>query len=184
MDAINVYNPGTKSFRHFGFSHLTDFPEGAQAGVKSVSSDGSGRIYFGITSNFGFVASHAMVYFDEKEGSVKRFEYPDSLNLQNVYGSSRDENGNVWILSYSGFFRIDSEGRLNKIKDPSRSEFPGYKWFSAINTDPAGMIWLTSNQPMIYSQDSEKQSDFDIVLIPQFNSRIFPEPQFCPVFQA
>jgi signal transduction histidine kinase/ligand-binding sensor domain-containing protein len=152
-DGINVYHPATKTFSHYQYNQLTDFPEGGQATVTTILPNGSGRIYFGITSTYGFEASHALVYFDEKEKTIKRFEYPDNLKLFNVFDGTADKNGNLWLLTFGGFYKIDQAGTLSKLDEPSKSEFPGYQGFSAITADSDGTIWIASNQRTVYSLD-------------------------------
>jgi ligand-binding sensor domain-containing protein len=118
MDNVSVYNPETKSFINYPFSSLTDFPDYSQQLVWTISEDNNGRIYFGIISNLGVVASHTLVYFDEKESALKRFEYPDSLKVNNVFSSTIDPSGNVWILSDSSIFKIDIAHNIQRVNKP------------------------------------------------------------------
>ena len=113
MSYVSVYNPETKSFINYSFPSLTDFPEYSQPLAWTISEDRNGRIYFGIISNIGAVASHALVYFDEKESVLKRFEYPDSIKVNNVFSSTIDPSGNVWILSEGSIFKIDIARNIN-----------------------------------------------------------------------
>ena len=154
-DAINVYHPATKVFEHYQYSQLTDFPEGGQVTVTTIIPNGSGRIYFGLNSTYGFTAAHALIYFDEKEKTLKRFEYPANLQLLNVGAGTADKFGNIWLVSYGGFFKIDQTGRLSKLAEPSKTEFPSYQWFNAISADKNGTLWMTTNQHMVYSLNPE-----------------------------
>ena len=151
LDNINVYNPVTKSFKQYEYNHLVERLESTQSGVAAISEDSSGRVYFGISSAIGNVFTHALLYYDEKEDKIKRFDYPDSLVIRNVSSAATDKNGNVWFFSKSGFFKIDTHkktlqnsvaGGINPANDP---------YFFQLKIDKDGIIWFTTDISALYA---------------------------------
>jgi len=163
LDFIEVYDPVTRSFENHPFIELTDFPPFAQTGIRDVASDGRGRIYFGATSAIGVTASHGLVYFDENEEKMKRFEYPDTLEIMNTYQITTDPIGNVWFLSYSGLFKIDPNNRLYRIIEWDQLNLNEDEFFYHIRSDNTGMIWfVTTNKKLVaydpYTENTESWS--------------------------
>ena len=154
MGYVSVYNPETKSFINYSFPSLTDFPEYSQPLVWTITEDRNGRIYFGVISNIGTVASHALIYFDEKDLVLKRFEYPDNIKVNNVFSSTIDPYGNVWILSDDSIFKIDIERNIQSVKKPDNLPF-----LNAILSDKTGKIWMMSGfNQMIYQYNPENKA--------------------------
>ncbi|HSO89247.1 MAG TPA: two-component regulator propeller domain-containing protein, partial [Draconibacterium sp.] len=155
MDNVSVYNPETKSFINYSFSSLTDFPDYSQQLAWTISEDNNGRIYLGIISNIGVTASHALVYFDKKESALKRFEYPDNLKVNNVFSSTIDPSGNVWILSDSSIFKIDIARNIHRINKPDNVPY-----LNAILSDKTGKIWMMSGFNQMFYQYNPENSDY------------------------
>jgi ligand-binding sensor domain-containing protein len=112
---LNEYDPVFKTFRQYGFTHLINHAANVEPEVATMCEDINGRIYFGIGTNFGDPISSALLYKDEKDDKIKQFISPDSLQIQNVPKITKDKAGNIWFLSYSGLFKIDTNGLLSKI---------------------------------------------------------------------
>jgi signal transduction histidine kinase/ligand-binding sensor domain-containing protein len=153
-DYISVYNPETRSFINYRYLPQTDFPLYSQACVFTITQDGSGRIYFGIGSFIGVSVSHAVVYINENEGRIKRLEYPDSIKINNQYGSTTDPSGNVWITGESGVFRIDTAQTVHPV---AMATGTGHS-LASIASDRAGKIWVVSYDARLSVYDPEKGS--------------------------
>ena len=155
MSNVSAYNPHTHSYKNYDFTGLTDFPLYSQPIVVNIASDHRGRIYFGVDSFLGVSASHALFYFDKKEGQLKRFEYPKSDSITNVNSLAIDKDNNVWVSSLNGLFMIDSLHKLHHIRSPFKESIGPNNWISAIHFDPSGEILMASNKFRMYAYDPE-----------------------------
>ena len=112
---IEVYDPVKRAFSAFDYNPLMDPLATALPlygyNVTSICEDPNGNIYFGINCNE--TLSSALLYRDAKSGKIDIFEPPDSLQIQNVFQMRKDLNGNIWIISYSGVFKIDLSGNVS-----------------------------------------------------------------------
>jgi signal transduction histidine kinase/ligand-binding sensor domain-containing protein len=155
MGYVGVFNPETKSFINYSFPPFTDFPDYSQPVVWTIAEDNNGRIYFGIESNLGVKASHALIYFDEKETVLKRFEYPDSMKVNNVYSSTTDPSGNVWILSDSSIFKIDIAHQIQLVNKPANVTY-----INSILSDKTGKIWMMSGFNQMFYEYNPENRDY------------------------
>ena len=153
MDNIYKYDEDTHTFKGYSLAHLTDFPEYAMIGAVTISHDNEGRIYFGVVSFTSRVGSHALIYYDEIEDRLKTFEYADSLDLQNVYLSTLDPFGNIWLVAWNGVFKIDTAQQLFHIMPTNDFEIDQNDHLNAIKSDPNGLIWSTSNTSKLLAYD-------------------------------
>ena len=151
LDNINVYNPVTRSFRQYEYNHLIGRPENPQSGVAAITEDSSGRVYFGVSSPIGTVFTHALLYYDDKEDKIKRFEYPDSLVIRNVSSTATDGKGNVWLFSKDGFFKIDIHRKLSRIPLPPEVNPANNPYSFQLKVDKDGIIWFTTDIQVLYS---------------------------------
>lgn len=143
-DLLSEYNPVTKTFKNYDFLKLTDFPFGSQPVISTINEDSRGRIYFGTTSVFGFIASHALFYKDEKSNKLKRFDSPNNEEIKNVYRVTTDPLDNIWVIAANGFFRIDKNKNVHKEKWPI-GEFMTNQYYNTIKCDAKGNIWMVSS---------------------------------------
>ncbi|MEP7322588.1 MAG: two-component regulator propeller domain-containing protein [Saprospiraceae bacterium] len=114
---LNVYDPVTKSFSTYGYEHLIEHPATVELGVSSMIQDHNGRIYFGISSNFGEAISSGLLYKDENESELHLFPSPDSMAPQNVVSLHCDQAGNIWINTYGGILKIDTAYHITKFNN-------------------------------------------------------------------
>ncbi|MNX39500.1 Sensor protein FixL [compost metagenome] len=149
VDMLSEYNPSTKSFKNYNFSKLIDFPFGSQPVVTTIDADKEGRIYFGVTSAIGLTASHAIFYKDKNSKVLKRFETPLNMGVKNVYVTTTDKLGNIWIIADNGFFRIDSNKNIHKEKWPIGEFESKEQYYKTIKSDKSGNIWLTSTSGVL-----------------------------------
>ncbi|MEO7801387.1 MAG: two-component regulator propeller domain-containing protein, partial [Ginsengibacter sp.] len=146
---LNVYNPATKAFRQYNFTHLIKHPANVELNIQVMCEDNKGRMYFGINTYFGDPVSSALLYKDENDTTIKRFTTPDSLNIQNVYRIINDRIGNVWLFTYSGIFKIDTKRHLSRFRSLDaeliNSEYPGDLQF-----DKAGHLWIITQKLRVF----------------------------------
>jgi len=156
MNAIYKYHPSSKILKRYLFNHLVGFPDYSTAGVAQIADDQNGRIYFGINSN-NYTGTDALVYYDEAENRIKKFEYADNQTLSNIYGLSSGPDGSIWILSYGAFSKIDGAGMLHQL---SIENFKLHKeeFLSGLTVDTSGTVWLATTHSRLFSYDplSEK----------------------------
>lgn len=154
--SIFEYNPDTRSFKKHPFRILTDFPEYSQPIISSITPDGQGRIYFGISSNLGIEATHTLIYFDTKENELKRFEYPDSIHLNNITRLTSDPKGNIWMISHNGLFKIDTQHSLHHLSLPGDLKHNRDEYLNGIMADEDGTIWMTNTRAQLIAFDPQR----------------------------
>jgi len=143
-DLLCEYNPVTKTFKNYNFLKLTDFPSGSRPAIITINENSRGRIYFGVDSFVGSIASHALFYKDEDCNKLKRFDFPNNVEVKNVYKATTDSLGNIWIFAVNGFFRIDKNNNIHKEKWPL-VEFPSDQYYRVLKSDAKGNIWMSSS---------------------------------------
>ncbi|MGL6268416.1 MAG: ligand-binding sensor domain-containing protein, partial [Chitinophagaceae bacterium] len=144
-EKLDKYDPATRSFRHYNFSHLVEHEANNELVVYTMSQDHKGRLYFGISTNYGGNISDGLLYLDEKEDVIKKFEHQDSLKIQNVLKLNIDKEGKMWMLGYEGLQYIDLSGKLNQIRPTGnlfqfQDEYP-----TDMEIDEQGHIWFVTN---------------------------------------
>ena len=112
---LNEYDPVLKNFRQHEFAHLIDHAANVELIVAAMAEDNKGRIYFGVDTYLNEKISSALLYKDEKDDKIKTFTSPDGPAIQNVISMAKEKSGNIWFLSRSGLFRIDTAGKITKI---------------------------------------------------------------------
>ncbi|HEU4791067.1 MAG TPA: two-component regulator propeller domain-containing protein, partial [Flavobacterium sp.] len=140
-DLLSEYNPVTKTFKNYDFLKLTDFALGSRPSIITINEDSSGRIYFGTTSFYGLVASHALFYKEANSNKLKRLDFPNKVEIKNIYNVTTDHLGNIWIFAINGFFRIDKNKNIYKEKWP----IPSDQYYCTIKCDAKGNVWITSS---------------------------------------
>jgi signal transduction histidine kinase/ligand-binding sensor domain-containing protein len=155
---LNAYNPATKKFRQYNFSHLVPHPANIELVIRCMGADNNGRMYFGIDTYYGDRLETTILYKDENEDSIKRFIVPDSLKIQNVYRIRKDNTGNMWFFSSTGFFKIDTKSNLSKLSflDDEfihNGDYPGDMLF-----DKNNHLWMISQQLKLYEINTESRA--------------------------
>lgn len=143
---LNIYNPITKSFQNYDYKHLIERPANTEIGIVEMCEDGKGRVYLGINALYGSPISSALLYFDEKENKVKKFLAPDSIEIQNILNLKSDKNGNVYFSSTNGFFKIDSDRKLQKIEIAVKEIDNINEYFQYFDCDKNGHVWAITNK--------------------------------------
>jgi len=164
---LNVYDPVLKNFRQYEFAHLIKHTADLEVDIGAMCEDNNGRIYFGAITYYGQPISSALLYKDKKDDKLRRFEAPDSLDVQNIFSIVKDQSGNVWCSSYSGLFKIDTNGKLHRILTSAinkelaiNNDFP-----SDFKFDKAGHMWLITSQDRLFDFDVERNA-YKVLAIP------------------
>lgn len=147
---LNVYNPVLKNFRQYDFAHLVSHAANVELVLATMCEDNKGRIYFGVDTYLNERISSALLYKDEKDETIKPFTSPDSLEIQNVLSLTEDKNGNVWVLSYSGLFKIDVASKITKIHAMEQELKKNGEVPTDIKIDNRGHIWLVTTASRLY----------------------------------
>jgi signal transduction histidine kinase/ligand-binding sensor domain-containing protein len=153
---LNAYNPVSKTFRQYAFAHLLKQPADVELNISAICQDNNGRIYFGVNPYRGEIITSALLFKEENEDTLKQFISPDSLPIQNVYSMTKDKSGNIWFLSYTGLFKIDTKGKLSSMHNSSAEE-EGKKNNEGptdIKFDKDGSMWITTSKDRLYQFDS------------------------------
>jgi ligand-binding sensor domain-containing protein len=150
---LNKYDPITRTFRQYEYKHLIEHPANVELGIRSMSQDANGRIYIGVSTNYGETIPGGLLYLDEAADTIKKFVQQDSLVIQNVFSIATDKLNNVWFLSFSGIFKIDPKGKLTKYQSLESSirkqkEFPYY-----LQADQQNHIWIITEKSSLFDFD-------------------------------
>jgi len=171
---INSYDPVTKAFRQYGFTHLINHPANVEPGVMAFCEDNNGRLYFGVNTNHGEPIYSALLYKEKNEDTLKRFVSPDSIPIQNVLRIIKDKTGNIWLLCYNGLFKIDTWGKIFVVHPRTieeefkkNNEFP-----SDIRFDTEGHLWIISSKTRLYDFGLA-DSSYDVYTPPGASSANF-----------
>ena len=142
VSAVNRYDPVKKIFHRYAYDHLIDQPPNIETGILNINSDAKGRIYFGVRINRGEGVTHGLLYYDEVADALKRFEYPDSLVIGEVFQSGLDKYGDFWFLSNTGIFKIDQSGKLVKFHGLDAELKKSNTFFAGLYADKEGYLWM------------------------------------------
>ena len=147
---LNVYNPATKSFHHYAYKHLVEKPLNVETFIGSLSEDEKGRIYLGINSIYGREIQNGLLYLDEADNTIKQFELPGQDPIKNVYRMTKDPEGNIWLLSYSGTFKLDKDRNLHKIHTLAKAFEKNDEFPADIKFKKNGHAWIVSTNSSLY----------------------------------
>ena len=145
---LNVYNPVTQSFRQQDFKNLVDHAANVEIGISAISEDDKGRLYFGVTSNYGEPISPGLLYLDEKDGEIKKFISADTI--RNVVSITQDKDGNTWVLSYSGLFKIDTNQKLSRIYSLDEEMKKNNDYPTDIKCTKDGHVWMITDKSALW----------------------------------
>ncbi|MBS4034232.1 MAG: SpoIIE family protein phosphatase, partial [Ignavibacterium sp.] len=154
-EILNLYDHVTKSFKQYEFKHLIERQANVEIGINNICEDDKGRVYFGVRAMYDETISSSLLYFDEKENKVKKLPTPDSLNIQNVFNLINDKNGNVYISSSTGFFKIDPDRKISRVKAPIKDLENNNEYITDFNCDNDGHIWIITNKSRLIDYDSQ-----------------------------
>ncbi len=150
---LNVYNPVLKKFRQYEFASLVNHAANVELLVAAMCEDNNGRIYFGVNTYLNETVFSALLYKDEKDNKIKKFINPDSLSIQNIISMARDKAGNIWLLSYSGLFKIDTAKNITKVSLPINGLTKNNEYPSDIKIDGRGHVWIITTTSRLYDLD-------------------------------
>lgn len=142
---LNRYDPSTRKFRQFKFTHLSQSNQ--EINIISMEQDRSGRIYFAVTNYYGDEVVNGLLYKDEGSDSLKALKAPGLPYVRNVVRIKKDKQGNIWGLGYNGIFRINEKGKFELINKwdhlfPDRCD--------DFLFDKKGDLWMISSGNILY----------------------------------
>ncbi len=153
---LNVFDPVLKKFRHYEFAHLVNHAANVELIAAAMCEDNNGRIYFGITTYLNETISSALLYKEEKDDTIKIFHVPDSLLVQNIISMTKDKAGNIWFLSYSGLFKIDTAKKITKITLMEQELKRNNELASDFKIDNNGHVLMITTTSRLYDFDPAK----------------------------
>jgi len=152
---LDVYNPIDQKFRQYKFPNQLSNQGEIRGDVQDICEDDNGRMYFGLGTQNGDSISTPLLYKDAYEEKLKIFPVPADIHLLNIYRLKKDNSGNVWILGWTGFSKINKEGKLSQFRlelleneFARNNDYPGDMIF-----DQQGHMWLISQQLRLYDVD-------------------------------
>ena len=156
---VNVYDPKTESFRHYAYKHLIEHPANVELIITSFCEDKSGRIYMGITGGMSWhIVGTGLLYFDESDDSIRVYETHGNVAIENVGICTTDPEGNVWIASSSGLFRIDGYGELSDMLGERLDIETDQGYPTNMISDSEGGIWFTRNPAALSHYDPSEDT--------------------------
>lgn len=145
---LNVYDPSTKVFKQLSYTHLVPHQENIELGIITITEDSKGRIYLGVTTNYGEPINTGLLFIDPGKSEIERFT---GVETKNIYGSAKDADDNIWMLARSGLIRIDSKGKLSIKKIPFADQLAiNDEYTNEIKSDSKGHLWLITNKGNLY----------------------------------
>jgi signal transduction histidine kinase/ligand-binding sensor domain-containing protein len=142
---LNRYDPVLKQFRQFEFADLITHGHSIEVGIAAIAQDNRGRLYFGADTYYNEIIGSALLYLDPGENTIRVFNIPDSLPIKNILAMDKDQQGNIWGLSMSGIFKIDSESRLTWIHALDAEIFSQKDVPTDLKVDQHGKIVLVTS---------------------------------------
>ncbi len=149
---LNLYNPADQTFRQYQFTNLLSHSKATGLNIHDMCEDDNGRMYFGITSYDGDSVSTPLLYKDNNEEKLKILPIPAEMHLLNIYRLKKDSNGNIWIFSWTGLFKIDRKGKLSRFQLIDK-EYKNNDFAADIIFDKKGHMWLISQQLKLFDID-------------------------------
>lgn len=147
---LNVLDPISREFRHYEFANLVDHAANVELIPTAMCEDNYGRIYFGITTYLNETISSALLYKDENDDKIKRFVTPDSLSIQNIISMARDKTGNIWFISYSGLFKIDTARKITRVTAMEQQLKKDNEVAADIKVDDHGHLLMITSAYRLY----------------------------------
>jgi serine phosphatase RsbU (regulator of sigma subunit)/ligand-binding sensor domain-containing protein len=152
-EILNLYDQVTKSFKQYEYKHLIERQANVEIGITNICEDDQGRIYFGVRALYDETLSSSLLYFDEKENNVKKLILPDSLIVQNVYKLVNDKNGNIYISSATGFFKIDPDRKISRVTAFIKELENSNEHVTYFDCDNDAHIWFITNKSRLFDYD-------------------------------
>ncbi|CAN5622795.1 hypothetical protein BH11BAC1_BH11BAC1_13120 [soil metagenome] len=151
---LGIYRYDGKSLSSMYEKHLTDVEKsGGSFGIRSILEDKHGKFWFCNTKyryNIlpGVTSDKANTLIDyTREIGIENFQNTDSTDLTYFLSAVEDNNGNMWMVTYSdGVWRYDGEKMNQYLVMDDHKEI---KLFS-IYKDNQGNLWLGTHESGAY----------------------------------
>jgi signal transduction histidine kinase/DNA-binding response OmpR family regulator/ligand-binding sensor domain-containing protein len=154
---IEVYKPDKKEFKNF---NKVGAEYDVLPWVSSIAEGFDGRIYFGVAENKLAVLPNnfsgmtdGLLYYDDRDESIKKYHSRDSLVIKSVYSLASDKKDNIWVLASNGLFKIDKNNSLSRVFDTNNKIIKVANRYRDIKFDGMGVLWITGDNSKFYSVD-------------------------------
>jgi len=87
---------------------------------------------------------------DNDMDSIKRFESSDKRPIRNVVRITNDNSGNIWLLSYSGMFKIDENRKLIPVTKLVETMRKNDEYPSDLKFKKDGHAWIITTKSSLY----------------------------------
>jgi signal transduction histidine kinase/ligand-binding sensor domain-containing protein len=141
---LNEYDPATQQFQLHEFTHLVKHLDNVELLISSICEDDSGRTYYGVDTYYGDPITACLLYKEKNEEELKVFPMENKLGLSNIKRIRKDGNGNIWVISNSGIFRVDKQGKISRFTLLDNELYVKKDYPGDINFDKQGHTWLIS----------------------------------------
>ncbi|MBN2173874.1 MAG: hypothetical protein JW731_07075 [Bacteroidales bacterium] len=154
QEAVYRYNPENRSFTRFPFQDLTGVEPGNTANITDIAYNNRGRIYFSAYILFGGEGIQGLFYYDEKKKAMLPYALPEGINITSVYYMTTDPFGNIWMVTDSGFFKMDTLNQLHEIIPcPDNNCLEPNEGIMNMASDSTGKLWLVSTHNNFYTYE-------------------------------
>ncbi len=147
---LNRYDPATRTFKHYKFTHLIDHSANIEPGISTIIEDKTGRVYFGVNTNYGERISTGLLFYNEQNDRIEKV----NSNIGNLINSAADRDSNIYILGLNGLFRISETGMPEKVMLPLNELNSEKEFFNSIISDKNGNIWAITNTIRVFKYDA------------------------------
>lgn len=162
MNQIYRHDPESGIFKNYPLEQYVAYPEDAQPMIFSIAADHEGVLYFGIVSGTGYNQYPGLLRYLESEDSFELVNLPNGEPVENVFGMTRNEKGQIAIVCNQGFLIIGPDGsvfrenaQLEKFNWQEREYLRDMVW------DNQGNLWFVTNRWRLGKIDlSEDTVDF------------------------
>jgi signal transduction histidine kinase/ligand-binding sensor domain-containing protein len=151
---LNVYDPATQKFREYPFVDLFEYNVTVEKGISQIVEDKNGKIYFGVFA-WDQEISNALLYLDEKEDKIKRFETSEDIMIKNIWSMTSDGEGAIWVYGWSGFHKISKGNKIDAVTPINTSHQPllNDEYPTDMVSDGKDHLWLISNFGRLFKQN-------------------------------
>lgn len=148
MDGLNRYDGYT-------FKVYRNVPEDSSSlsnsEIRSIFEDSKGRLWIGMVRG-------GINIFDRNTGKCQRLNHVvqgQDLSYPQFNGFAEDRQGNIWVASSEGLYKIDPQLKIQRIALNRSREF------TAILYDSQGRLWVGSENGLIYRQKKTGSNSFE-----------------------
>ncbi|KAA3614838.1 MAG: hypothetical protein D8M58_10310 [Calditrichaeota bacterium] len=147
LGGLNKYIRESDSFR---FYSLSDFAPDSGSGyfhgltVTAISEDNDGNMWLGVGLLNWDTVKDGLFYLDKESEEIKKYEFSDNFNSQNILTFLVSKKGEFWFGGYRGLGRLNPiTHKINFFRAPNSTENFGV---NSILEDKKGLLWLGTHE--------------------------------------